>query len=177
MAEIVTKATIALKNSFLIAKDDGKEESHGGCETHTRRHFAHTVASHRGCAFEKYLHMHTWFCYLVQSLSRGWLRDRNALMLEGKEAFFHMDFYRASTVKRWEPVGMWAKKKERKDEGGLSIYERGRERERADEKWEKNIQTSTRETNLQPFPPPSPLAFSNLSHASTPTCWHGDVTE
>lgn len=35
MAAIVTKATLALKNSIaLIAKDDGKEESQSGSETH-----------------------------------------------------------------------------------------------------------------------------------------------
>lgn len=42
MAAIVTKATLALKNSIpLIAKDDGKEESHGRFETdmeHTHNH-------------------------------------------------------------------------------------------------------------------------------------------
>lgn len=38
MAARVTKATLALKNSIpLIAKDDGKEESHGGFEKHTHK--------------------------------------------------------------------------------------------------------------------------------------------
>lgn len=47
MAAIVTKATLALKNSTpLIAKDDGKEKSKGGFEMRTQT----------GCTYE---HIHT----------------------------------------------------------------------------------------------------------------------
>lgn len=42
-------------------------------------------------------------------------------MLEGKEAFFHMDVYTARTVKCWEAVVMGEKKNERMDGGGLRI--------------------------------------------------------
>lgn len=40
-------------------------------------------------------------------------------MLEGKQAFFHMDVCTARTVKCWEAVGMVKKMNESKDGGGL----------------------------------------------------------
>lgn len=49
MAAIVTKATLALKNSLpLIAKDEGKEEFYGRFETRTT-HTDMVLCTHKIC--------------------------------------------------------------------------------------------------------------------------------
>lgn len=105
MAEIVTKATLALKKTPLVKQSMMGRRSLTVNVNHTQFIICieaeHFVLKKK----KKHTYMHACFCYRVASLRRGSLRDRNALMLEGEEAFLHINFYTVHTVERWEPVG------------------------------------------------------------------------
>lgn len=153
MVAIVTKATLSLKN--LVAKDDGKEESrHDLCNTT----HPSTTASRE---WTKKTYLHTSYCYLVPSQSWGRLRDRNALVLAGKEAFYHM--HRQSDDRKWWE---WKRKKDNEDRRKA---EEGKEQEHREKR--VSNRALTHHISLSPQHSLTSLA------STTPTCRHGDVKQ
>lgn len=105
MAAIVTKATLALRNSRR-KRIDGKKD------------LKHTV-THAIVCFKTRVHTH--MVLLSGSISEPRLTESQKCIDAGG-AFFHMDSYKAHTVRRWEPVGMGEDKRQdgREKEHGQS---------------------------------------------------------